>query len=599
MDSIQEDATIKAKVQRLLADAHEILAERDLPQSVHDAIEHLRSELSKKWEDLAVNAGSSSQESKRTMAESEITKKEGDAGEFPARDYAYVPDPEEPSTWKLRLTATPGGEPDAGIVGAACAALGKGFRGQKVQIPAKDLPAVKARVRAAWKKANPDKGDDEMPDVIKEAAMPAVARQAMAESEFSYDDIRQLLDHAVNAEASADNPGAESTVPLCWVRDIYPDWFVYSLGATLFKRSYAIDDQGRVTMGEPTEVVAQTVYMPAAESAVLETDFVALEEKAVAKDGTAAIKLIQPGWGSSGYYSADVLKRDGPKVFPKGTHMYWNHPTASEEAQRPERDLRDLAAVFVKDAWFDANGPEGPGLYTKAKVLSPYKEAVEELAPYIGTSIRAWGQAKDGEAEGKKGKIIERITVGRSCDFVTAPGAGGRVVQMFEAARHGAAPNITQESVTVDEKEAQALREANSDLTAQVQRLTEANNVLQTEVARVKEALLLREAREFVMATLPGNLPEPTRARLLEALAVKPVIKEGLLDKETYKALIEKAATDEIEYIAKVTGAGQVRGMGATAAAQQDDARLKETLKTYFTELGLNETAANIAANGR
>ena len=69
---------------------------------------------------------------------------------FPASDYAYVPDPEKPSTWKLRLTATPGGEPDARIVGAALAALGPGYRGNKVEIPEADLAGVKNKVRSAW-----------------------------------------------------------------------------------------------------------------------------------------------------------------------------------------------------------------------------------------------------------------------------------------------------------------------------------------------------------------------------------------------------------------------------------------------------------------
>lgn len=85
---------------------------------------------------------------------------------FPSTDYAYVPDPDMPSTWKLRLTATPGGIPDSGIVGAAIAALGKGFRGNKVEIPSAELAAVKAKVKAAWKKANPDKKDTDMPSVI-------------------------------------------------------------------------------------------------------------------------------------------------------------------------------------------------------------------------------------------------------------------------------------------------------------------------------------------------------------------------------------------------------------------------------------------------
>lgn len=77
--------------------------------------------------------------------------------QFPMGDYAYVPDPTKPSTWKLRLTADPGGGVNARIVGAAVAALGPtGFRGRKVQIPSKDLPKVKAKVLAAWKSLHPD-----------------------------------------------------------------------------------------------------------------------------------------------------------------------------------------------------------------------------------------------------------------------------------------------------------------------------------------------------------------------------------------------------------------------------------------------------------
>ena len=91
---------------------------------------------------------------------------------FPKSDFAYTPD-DTPSHWKLRLTKVPGGAPDAGIVGAACAALGTGFRGKKVDIPTEALAAVKAKVKAAWKKANPGKGDDEMPEAIRkgESAM--------------------------------------------------------------------------------------------------------------------------------------------------------------------------------------------------------------------------------------------------------------------------------------------------------------------------------------------------------------------------------------------------------------------------------------------
>lgn len=99
----------------------------------------------------------------------ELAEEKTEAGaKFPESAYAYTPDPDMPSTWKLRLWASPDGGPDARIVGAAVAALGEGFRGNKVQIPAEDLPKVKAKVRAAWTEANPDKDLDEMPAAIKE-----------------------------------------------------------------------------------------------------------------------------------------------------------------------------------------------------------------------------------------------------------------------------------------------------------------------------------------------------------------------------------------------------------------------------------------------
>ena len=82
------------------------------------------------------------------------------------KDYAYVPDPEKVSTWKLPLVDD-SGKMTARQVGMAVAALGPGFRGEKVQIPADALPAVKAKVRAAWKQVNPDKSDKDMPSSIK------------------------------------------------------------------------------------------------------------------------------------------------------------------------------------------------------------------------------------------------------------------------------------------------------------------------------------------------------------------------------------------------------------------------------------------------
>lgn len=88
--------------------------------------------------------------------------------QYPAAAYAYVPDAESPSTWKLRLWDETK-KPSARIIGAAIAALGPGYRGNKVEIPSGDLPGVKAKVRAAWKQVHDS--SEVMPAILKGAEM--------------------------------------------------------------------------------------------------------------------------------------------------------------------------------------------------------------------------------------------------------------------------------------------------------------------------------------------------------------------------------------------------------------------------------------------
>lgn len=99
-------------------------------------------------------------------------------------DYAYTPS-DNVSDYKLNIS-------DANHVKAAVAALGpSGFRGNKVQIPAKDLPAVKRKVAAAYKKFFPD---NELPPVLK-----------------SLKKIDKALDVKVNDQAIED-PGLLGTI---------------------------------------------------------------------------------------------------------------------------------------------------------------------------------------------------------------------------------------------------------------------------------------------------------------------------------------------------------------------------------------------------
>lgn len=87
--------------------------------------------------------------------------------DLPRAAYAYTPE-DDPATWKLPLWDDSSG-PSAAAVGRAVAAIGKGFRGQRVQIPAADLAAVKAKIRAAWKKTHDS--SEEPPAVLKASTL--------------------------------------------------------------------------------------------------------------------------------------------------------------------------------------------------------------------------------------------------------------------------------------------------------------------------------------------------------------------------------------------------------------------------------------------
>ena len=102
------------------------------------------------------------------MAKGDKPMKTEDGVQFPAEAYLYVPDPDKPSTWKLRIWEDPEKKVTAAQVGRAIAALSPGgFRGQRVDLPEEEIPKIKAELRRLWREVNPDKEDSEMPETIK------------------------------------------------------------------------------------------------------------------------------------------------------------------------------------------------------------------------------------------------------------------------------------------------------------------------------------------------------------------------------------------------------------------------------------------------
>jgi len=260
------------------------------------------------------------------------------------------------------------------------------------------------------------------------------------------------------------------------------------------------------------------------------------------------IKLIAPGKGSSAFYPPEVLKRDGPRVFGAGTHVYLNHATAAEEAARPEGDVRNLAGVLTTAAEYHESHAKGPGLYARMKVFADHAQTVEEKAPHVGMSIRASGVAESGKTRDGL-PVLKELTGAESVDVVTRAGAGGMI--LTEAAR---AANSNQEDNGMTDAERTQLREA----------------------LGATQTLLEKERRREAIAE---------GARILHDVEISPDAKEYVIDNVLREAVpmkdgkidlvkFKESVNAELKRFGSAIGAGpRVIGMGAAPVVEITEAQ--------------------------
>ncbi len=119
------------------------------------------------------------------LREQDVAKTE-DGVKFPAAAYAYVPDAEKSSTWKLRLWETPEKKVTRKQLGAASAAFSPGgFRGNRVQLPEDAVAGVKRKIRAEYRKLGVERED--MPRWVKEADVRRLLRDTIPMTEAAVD----------------------------------------------------------------------------------------------------------------------------------------------------------------------------------------------------------------------------------------------------------------------------------------------------------------------------------------------------------------------------------------------------------------------------
>ena len=189
----------------------------------------------------------------------------------------------------------------------------------------------------------------------------------------------------------------------------------------------------------------------------IERDFLIESSKMVATEPVSGgppkkymTRIIGPGWGSSGYYSEDVLKQaveDG--VFHMGMHSYVDHPTRTEKSERRVRSVRDQLGFLGEDSIYDPNGSEGPGVYAPLSVFKDRREFVSERAKSTGLSMHVLCEFRKGKASGKYGNIVVRMVPEEtnSVDMVSVAGAGGKFGAILESKK---TPEVSSEEDSVD-----------------------------------------------------------------------------------------------------------------------------------------------------
>ena len=262
-----------------------------------------------------------------------------------------------------------------------------------------------------------------------------------------------------------------------------------------------------------------------------------LPEASSLGDGKYRIRIIVPGQGSSGIYTAENLAESAP-LFKAGTEMFIDHPTESEEWERPERSIRDYAGVFLEDATVGEDG----ALYTVCKVFSGVNELIKDKWEHIGVSINAW--CADPISENG---IVPPIAGVRSVDFVTTPGAGGAVIDLLESNRNN---NYVKEAGMDKEIEskfdelkgeiASVIEALGSKLEAAMAAIQEAKAEEPTEEASVDVDSVLEAGRKIA----ESGLPDAAIVRVREAVKAGANVDSALESERAYlKEAVAATAT--------------------------------------------------------
>lgn len=263
----------------------------------------------------------------------------------------------------------------------------------------------------------------------------------------------------------------------------------------------------------------------------------------------ARIQIMSAGMGSSGYYSAEVIERDGPTAFPAGTHLFYNHITESEEWDRKgSRDIKDLVGKTITDAEYIS---ESESLEADVVIYNSSVPRVQEFFEDIGLSIEA-----SGKRDAETGEIQELIySPHNAIALVPRAGRDGKITQFLESLENP--EHLIKESGTIETIENSPEKEPLEMTPEDIQKLAEAITAsLAPAFNDLKESLTPKAPEvtepdttvaEVVEALVTADLPADLRTRVLESDAPLKTLEDIKAIRESLSEKDKEASVGRVQ----------------------------------------------------
>ena len=378
------------------------------------------------------------------------------------------------------------------------------------------------------------------------------------------------------------------------------DKVIFDAQGKKYQINFGFNEKGEVVFtGEPVEVeevfiVKESlresfeIIKEAQEMDVEVSNFVNLAEAIYNEKSGEFEKVILIEAGTSEekmrHYPESTIQEAATQF--SGLKMYINHPTKTEEKERPERNLRDWVSTIVE------SHAEGGKAVAKIAVHDMWlRERLQDkiARKHIGLSILTGGKVAMGRINGKEMQIVEKIILKRqngpaSVDWVTEAGARGRVYELFESRKEGIQ---MFEKATLEQ-----LQQERPDLVTQIKEgaTTEIKEAQGRAEVAEKQLKLNRQKEKISVLLKESKLPEAAQSRVIAQIA-ETVFESDEKLKESVDGLVKK----EREYINTLSEKGKISLNGS----DKSQATIRETMtKELSAQLGQNEVTDKVLKGG-